>query len=152
MSLTKDKLTEIYKGLDSDSVEEVENIKTSVYKEKTRRYQCKPRKPIKCKQMTARKLSSPYHSVFTDDFSRCIISGIVCKTHPHHIFDGALKSHSEKWGFIIPLEDCMHIGSKSAIHENKELDLYWKRKCEEYWIETLRKTKEEWIQEFGKWW
>lgn len=108
--------------------------------------------PIKCKQMTARKLKSPYHSVFTKDMNRCLITGSTFNVHPHHIFGASLKSFSEKYGFMLPIVGYLHEGTKDAIHCNREMDLKWKRKCEEYWLNTLKKTKEEWLEEAKKWW
>lgn len=107
--------------------------------------------PIKCKQKTAKKLKGEYHSVFTSDMSRCIITGDK-NPHPHHIFDGPNKALSEKYGFMIPLRGDWHTLADYGIHTNRELDLEWKRKCENYYIEKLNKTKEDWINEFGKWW
>ena len=109
-------------------------------------------KPIRCKQKTAKKLKGAYFSVFTNDFSRCIVSGKICKTHPHHIFGAGNKAKSEKYGFIIPLAPEWHEGTPYSIHQNRKLELYWKVKCQDYWIDVLDKTKEEWISEFGKWW
>ena len=109
-------------------------------------------KPIKCKQKTAKKLKGAYWSVFTDNFSRCIVSGRYCETHPHHIFGNANKALSEKYGFIIPLAPDWYEGTTYSIHQDKKLDLYWKCKCQEYWVNVLHKTKEEWIREFHRWW
>ncbi|MBR5356654.1 MAG: hypothetical protein IK121_07020, partial [Lachnospiraceae bacterium] len=109
-------------------------------------------KPIKTKQKTAKKLKGEYFSVFTNDFSRCIVSVRICKTHPHHIFGAGNKARSEKYGFIIPLAPDWHEGTRYSIHEDRKLELYWKKKCQDYYVSVLGKTKEEWIQEFGKWW
>lgn len=107
---------------------------------------------IKCKQKTAKKLKGEYWSVFTSDMHHCIISGTSSNVQPHHIFDAALKTFSEKYGFIIPLAGEYHTLSSEAIHNNRDLDLYWKCKCEDYWINVLDRTKEEWLKETGKWW
>ena len=111
---------------------------------------------LKCKQNTARKLNSPYWSVFTVNMKQCIITGCMEDTytriHPHHIFGGSRKTLSEKYGFMIPLRSDWHEGSNYSIHNDRSLDLKYKCACEEYWLKTLGRTKDEWIVEFGKWW
>ena len=96
-----------------------------------------------------------YFSVFTDDLSTCIITGLSKKhgaeIEIHHIFGAANKANSEKYGFIIPLQDLWHKLANYSIHQDKELDLYYKRLCQEYWLNNYG-TKEEFIKEFGKWW
>lgn len=70
---------------------------------------------------------------------------------PHHIFGNAYKAKSEEYGFILPLRLDWHTGQKYSIHEDKNLDLKFKRLCEDHYINVLGKTKEEFIKEFGKW-
>ncbi len=107
---------------------------------------------IKVKQFTARKLNKPYFSVFTKDMHTCIITGRTDNVQPHHIFSGPRKELSEKYGFVIPLTSCWHEGTNYSIHRDRNLELKWKRRCQDYWLNKLHKTKDEWIQEFDKWW
>ena len=111
----------------------------------------KQKKPIKQK---AYKPSYPYASIFTDNLDRCIITGSdksVADIHIHHIFGGANKANSEKYHFLIPLRADWHNMADYGIHFNKELDLKYKKMCQEYWLEHYG-TKEEFIAVFGKWW
>lgn len=108
--------------------------------------------PIKCRQKSARKLVAPYHSIFSDDMHRCIITGAEDGVDPHHIFPGSRKALSEKYGFMLPLRRDWHEGTNYSIHSDRELDLKYKRKCQDYYTEVLNKSKEDWISEFGKWW
>lgn len=107
--------------------------------------------PLKSKQKTARKRKDPYFSVFTDNMHRCIITGAETNVDPHHIFSASRKEFSEKYGFMIPLRRDWHEGTEYSIHQDRDLELEWKIRCQEYWIHVLGKTKEEWLAECKKW-
>ena len=96
-----------------------------------------------------------YFSVFTDDFDTCIITGSTKASgaviEKHHIFGAANKKASEKFGFVIPIRDDWHKVTNYSIHQDMSLNIYWKRKCQEYWLEHYG-TREEFINVFGKWW
>ena len=104
------------------------------------------------KQKTARKLSTPYFSIFTNNLNVCHITGDTKNIHPHHIFGASRKTLSEKYGFMLPLRFDWHEGTTYSIHQDRKLDLKYKCLCEDYWLNTLKRTKEEWIEEFGQWW
>lgn len=107
--------------------------------------------PIKVKQKTAQKRKEPYFSIFTEDMHCCIITGDKSCVDPHHIFSGCDKAFSEKYGFMIPLRRDWHEGTTYSIHQNRKLELEWKIKCQDYWINVLRKTKKEWLKECRMW-
>ena len=107
--------------------------------------------PLKKKQKTARKLDTPYFSIFTNDLSRCVITGEK-NAEPHHIFNGSNKALSEKYGFILPLRADWHRIAAYSIHQDKRLRNKYRIACEKYYVEILGKTREEWIKEFGMWW
>lgn len=113
--------------------------------------QLKTVSPLKSKQKTARKGKEPYFSVFTADMNRCIITGDTNNVDPHHIFGASRKAFSEKYGFMLPLRRDWHEGTEYSIHQDRDLELHWKIKCQEYWINVLGKTKEEWLAECQKW-
>lgn len=96
-----------------------------------------------------------YSSVFTDDLDSCIISGAkkseYLSIEIHHIFGAANKANSEEFGFIIPLRPDWHTLETYSIHQDRNLELYWRRKCQKYWLEHYG-TQEEFINVFGKWW
>lgn len=108
--------------------------------------------PLKNKQKTAKKLKGEYFSIFTDDMRRCVITGSTEQVVPHHIFGASRKALCEKYGFILPLRADWHTVSNYSIHQDRTLDLQYKIACQEYYINELHKTKEEWINEFKKWW
>lgn len=91
-------------------------------------------------------------SIFTDDMDTCIISGRTDNIERHHIFGGrlGLKTKSEAYGFIIPLNAEYHFNGAQCKLENwKEYDHKFKRACQEYYEENLG-TREDWYREFGK--
>lgn len=95
-----------------------------------------------------------YHSVFTDDLNTCIITGVskdYADIHLHHIYGAANKANSELYGFIIPLRADWHDLAVYSIHQDRNLELYWRRKCQDYWLEHYG-TQEEFINVFGRWW
>lgn len=120
-------------------------IKTDIEKKNKKR-------PAKRKYQKAYKPAYPYRSIFTEDLKTCFISQRTDNVEIHHIFSGSRKHFSEKYGFILPLTSDWHTQAPYAIHRDRELELYYKRKCQEYWIDVLHKTEEEWIKECGKWW
>lgn len=108
------------------------------------------------KRQTAYKPKYPYWSIFTTDLTECVIShkrkDAGADIHVHHIFGAANKVNSEKYGFLVPLSAEWHDMSDKGIHFDRVLDLQFKMACEQYWLDTLEKTKEEFIEVFGKWW
>ena len=106
---------------------------------------------LKCKQKTARKTKEPYQSIFTDNMKQCYITGDTYNVEPHHIFRAADKISSEKFHFMLPIRHDWHRGTNYAIHNDKKLDLKYKIMCQEYWLNTLRKSKEEWNEYFRHW-
>lgn len=68
----------------------------------------------------------------------------------HHIFGKSERKLSEKYGFLIPLTPHEHnMGGQKCIHQNKDFDLYWKRKAQEYYEEHYG-TRDDFRKEFGK--
>ena len=117
--------------------EKIKNSKKMVYK-------------YKPKSVNRKK----YFSIFTKDFTRCVITGSTIDTaeiHIHHIFSGSRTALSEKYGFLIPLRSDWHSGKNYSIHNDRGLELKYKIKCEEYYLEHYG-TKEQFIKEFDKWW
>lgn len=108
-------------------------------------------KPIKIKQYTAKKLSGEYESIFTDDMHRCYITGDTNHVVPHHIFDGADKTSSELFHFILPLRSDWHTGTNYCIHNDRAFMKKYQLLCQEYWLNELHKTYDEWFLYFRKW-
>ncbi len=82
---------------------------------------------------------------------RCYITGEHSNVHVHHIFGAANKENSEKYGFLLPLRADWHDMADYGIHFSRKLDLKYKCKCQEYWLQHYG-TEQEFIDTFGKWW
>lgn len=89
-------------------------------------------------------------SVFTDDLENCYITGSP-DIALHHIFGGANRNRSEKYGFILPLRPDYHNMSNYGVHMNRELDLKFKTMAQRYY-EEHHGNRECFIEEFGKSW
>lgn len=118
------------------------------------------RTPLKAKKTPVKKVSKKkqaaynsvcYRSIFTDDLDCCYMTG-SSGADPHHIFGSYNKRNSEIYGFMLPLRRDWHEGTDYSIHQDREFDIKIKMLCEKHWIEVLKKTKEEWIATFNKWW
>ena len=106
------------------------------------------------KKSSSYKPKYEYASIFTKDLDTCVITGSrkpEFDIHLHHIFGASNKANSEKYHFMLPLRADWHDMADYGIHFNKELDLKYKRKCQEYWLSHYG-TKEEFIETFGQWW
>lgn len=79
----------------------------------------------------------------------CFVCGRLCHTHKHHIFGGANRKWSEKYGLYVHLCPEDHNMSDRGVHFNKELmdDLHrigqetFERKCG---------SREEFMKVFGR--
>ena len=58
---------------------------------------------------------------------RCYITGGIYDLHKHHIFGGACRNLSEKYGLTVYLRSDWHNMSKYGVHFDKEFDLRLKR-------------------------
>lgn len=125
---TKESLRDSYRR-------KVQNGEKEAYKPKQKR--TKPR--------------TQYFSIFTNDLNNCYITKDTRGVHMHHIFGSSNKENSEKYGFMLPLRADWHNMADYGIHFDKELNLKYKRLCQEYWLEHYG-TKEEFINIFKKWW
>lgn len=106
---------------------------------------------LKEKQKTARKRKEPYYSIFTGDLKRCYITGGIRNVEVHHIFGAADKRMSEKYGFMLPLRRDYHRGEEYSIHENRIFSVNMKIACQNYYVNVLGKSEDEWRSEFRKW-
>ena len=90
------------------------------------------------------------YSIITNNLNNCIICGRT-KEALHEVFFGtANRKKSIQYGLVIPLCNYHHNMSDEGIHFNRNLDLSYKKIAEKRWLEHYNKTKEEFIQEFGK--
>lgn len=87
-------------------------------------------------------------SVFTDDMDHCYFTGYA-PVERHHIFGGANRKNSEKYGFVIPLRPDLHPNGVFAGRNAKEIDTKLKRMAQEYFEEHYG-TREDFRKVFGK--
>ena len=59
-------------------------------------------------------------SIMTMDFDRCYICGRYQWIEIHHIFGGANRKNSEKYGLVVPLCHWCHNEPPDGVHFNKE--------------------------------
>lgn len=93
------------------------------------------------------KLERNRTSIFTDDLEHCIICGNK-KDNLHEIIYGSNRLNSMKYGFVIPLCFNHHVGNR-GIHSNRELDSFYKRKCQKYFEDNIG-DRIDFIRIFGK--
>lgn len=70
--------------------------------------------------------------------------------HKHHIFGGANRKLSEQDGLFIYLTPELHNMSNEGIHFNKSFMEYAHKIGQESWMRYYHKTKEEFIERYGK--
>lgn len=90
-------------------------------------------------------------SIFTDDMEHCYFSkrGDVER---HHVFGGARRSISEKYGFVIPLHYSLHPNGANCMlsqDERNDLDLVLKQECQKWYLEHVG-GMDSWMKEIGK--
>ena len=96
------------------------------------------------KKTTGKKI----HSVLVDDLQHCIVTGSP-EVAIHHVFNGANRSRSEAYGFIVPLRPDWHNMMPYSVHMDQRFDESLKRKAQTYYEEHIG-TREQFIAEFGK--
>lgn len=87
-------------------------------------------------------------SVFTNDLDHCMFTGSP-QVERHHIFGGANRKKSEKYGFIAPLRPDLHPNGVFAGKDAKAVDTKLKTMSQTYYEEHFG-TREDFIQEFGQ--
>jgi hypothetical protein len=80
--------------------------------------------------------------------SHCYLCGKYGPTEKHHIFGGAYRKKSEKFGFTVYLCHFCHNEPPDGVHFNKERRNYLKRIAQKEYEQTH--TREEFIAEFSK--
>jgi hypothetical protein len=87
-------------------------------------------------------------SIMSTD-KRCFVCGSTQNIHLHHVFFGTgLRKISDDNGFTCYLCGHHHNQSKIGVHNNRELDLILKRRCQKIY-ETYH-TREEFMQLIGR--
>lgn len=78
----------------------------------------------------------------------CFLTNSTQNLHRHHIFGGANRDNSEKYGLWIYLTADMHNMSNKGIHFNRELAITIKQLGQKEFEKTH--TREEFMRIFGK--
>lgn len=86
-------------------------------------------------------------SIFTKDLEHCIVCDNK-KDNLHEIIYGKNRLNSMKYGFVIPLCLNHHTGDR-GIHFNNELNMYYRKKCQEYFENNIG-DRLDFIRIFGK--
>ena len=69
----------------------------------------------------------------------------------HHIFGGAYRKKSERYGLVVYLcHDRCHIFGKNAVHNNAEVMQQLHEFGQREWMKQTGGTVEDFIKEFGK--
>ena len=94
------------------------------------------------------------------DMNACYITGIRSGIiERHHILGGPNRTRSTFYGFVVPLTAAIHPNGArrddKACHEltgmkTKDLDLKLKREAQRWYENELGKSREEFIEEFGR--
>lgn len=100
---------------------------------------------IKKQTYKHKKADKNRFSIITNDLEHCIICGNK-KDNIHEVFYGSYRNLSIKYGLVIPLCLKHHTMGKFAIHNDRELDLYYKRLAQTIFMS--RYSHELFIKEF----
>lgn len=87
-------------------------------------------------------------SVLTNDMEHCLITG-DSNVAIHHVFNGANRNLSEKYGFLVPLRPDWHNMTSYSVHMDQKFDESLKRKAQWYYEENYG-SREDFRREFGK--
>lgn len=92
------------------------------------------------------------NSILQRDMTRCYICHQ--RDEPldlHHIFFGALRKKSNYYGCVVKLcHHRCHIDGENAVHRNRAVDLWLKRRCQKVLMAKEGWSMAEWRQEFYK--
>lgn len=93
-------------------------------------------------------MSKRLWSVFTDDMDHCYFTG-TAPVERHHIFGGANRKNSEKYGFVVPLRPDLHPNGVYAGQSAKLIDVKLKTMAQEH-FEREYGTRDDFRRIFGK--
>lgn len=89
-------------------------------------------------------------SILTNDLEHCIECG-RWGVELHEVFFGKNRKTSIEDGCVIPLCKAVHHqGNLRGIHQDKALDLKYKKLMQKKWQEHYNKTTEDFIKRYGR--
>lgn len=91
------------------------------------------------------------YSIITNNLEHCIECGRY-GVELHEVFYGrAFRHKSIEDGLVIPLcKQYHHKGNLIGIHKDKELNLKYKKKAEQCWLEHYNKSIEDFRKRYGR--
>lgn len=87
-------------------------------------------------------------SAFTTDMDHCLFTGYA-PVERHHIFGGANRKRSEKYGYVVPLRPDLHPNGSQAGPMREIIDKCLKRMAQRDYEEKYG-SREDFICEFGR--
>ena len=88
------------------------------------------------------------HSIITDNDDRCFICGSYRLIEIHHIYGGAFRNKSTKYGLVVPLCKSCHNLPPNGAHFNRETMDYLRRIGQKAFIEHY--PDKDFMEEFGR--
>lgn len=85
-------------------------------------------------------------SIIYNDLTHCAVCGSLYNINLHEVFYGKNRINSIKYGCVMPLCPEHHTYGKFAIHNNKDMDLFYKKMFQEELEKSI--TREEFISIF----
>ena len=79
---------------------------------------------------------------------KCYFAGCKGILHKHHVYGGANRKNSEKYGCWVWLTPALHNMSDEGVHFNREQDLRLKEECQKRFEELY--GHEKFMQVFGR--
>ncbi len=98
-----------------------------------KQYKIKTTTKLKRQTTKHRKLENERFSIITNDLEHCIVCG-KSKDALHEVFYGSYRLVSIRYGMIIPLCLKHHTMGLNSIHNNRQLDLYYKKLAQQIFI------------------
>lgn len=86
--------------------------------------------------------------MFTDNMSECVYTNSY-RVERHHIFGGANRKRSEKYGYVVPLRPDYHPNGAQFDRRHGDIDTELKQMAQRHY-ERHHGTRQEFIAEFGK--
>lgn len=89
-------------------------------------------------------------SILQKDGTRCFVCGSTRWLEVHHVFGGALRSKSERYGLVVRLCHFCHNEPPQGVHQNRALRLRLQAYAQKKAMELYGFSAEEFRQEFYK--
>lgn len=108
-------------------------------------YKTKTISKLKRQTTKHKKLENKRFSIITNDLEHCIVCG-KNKNALHEVFYGSYRLVSIRYGMVIPLCLKHHTMGLKSIHNDRQLDLYYKKLAQSIFIK--RYSYDLFIKEF----